>query len=334
VAVALKVRADEVELDARSIRGGPRSIRCCGTTTKQHFFAKILLADPYPVTVVVPWKEAFRAEPESRTAEDQVEIESGTAQQLRLLLAETSIPLLLGKSREAKTVVWEQVKARSVVDLVKGSRWLDAKGHTCTAVLLQAGTWLRQVHDKTACGTETLDVRAMADAIRQVMAQQEGSPFVEHAETVLKSGLQNIQASTLTVPAVLSHGDFTLANLMWDARAGKLWVIDFENPTHAGIWQDLATMVFSLRRQLLNPLVPHDTISAMERAFWTGYGAISRDLLVFIHTLVGSQILFYYPNRLSTRRERHGWFAGVGGSLYRSFLLPGMLSRCLEGPTC
>jgi aminoglycoside phosphotransferase len=308
-------------------------VRCCGTATGHRFFAKILLADPYPVTVVVPWKEAFRPAVEWRTAEEQVETESSAAQQLRLLLAETNIPRLLGKSREAKTVVWEQVKAHSALDLVKRSRWLDAKGHTCTAVLLQAGQWLRQVHDKTTCGTETLDIRAMADAIRRVMAQHECSPFVEHAGTVLESGLQELQASTLAVPAGLNHGDFTLANLLWDRRAGKLWVVDFENPTHAGIWQDLATMVFSLRKQLLNPLVPHDIIRAMERAFWMGYGAISRDLLVFIHMLVASQILFYYPDRLATRQERHGWLAGVGGSLYRSFLLPGMLSRCLDVPS-
>jgi hypothetical protein len=330
VAVALNLSTSDVELNLRGIHLDPRSVRCSGKANRQRFFAKILLADPYPVTVVVPWKEAFSTEAQWRAAEDQVETEWSTAQQLRFLLGGNSIPRALGKSLEAKTVVWEEVMAHSVPDLVKRSRWLDPKGRTCAAVLLQAGAWLRQLHDKTACGTETLGICAMLDAVRQVMAQQQSTPFVEDAETVLESGLQRILASTLTVPVGLNHGDFTLANLMWDERASRLWVIDFERPTHAGIWQDLATIIFSLRKQLLNPLVPRDIIAAMERAFWTGYGAIPPDLLVFIHTLVASQILFYYPNRLATRGERQGWFAGVGGSLYRSFLLPGMLSRCVE----
>ena len=330
VAVALNLSPGDVELDLREIHRDPRSVRCSGKAKRQRFFAKTLLADPYPVTVVVPWKEAFSTEGQWRAAEDQVETEWSTAQQLRFLLGENSIPRPLGKSLEAKTVVWEEVKADSVPDLVKRSRWIDPKGRTCAAGLLQAGAWLRQLHDKTVCGAETLGISAMLDAVRQVMAEHARTAFVEEAERALDSGRQRIPASTLTMPVSLNHGDFTLANLMWDESASRLWVIDFERPTHAGIWQDLATIIFSLRKQLLNPLVPRDIIAAMERAFWTGYGAIPRDLLVFIHTLVASQILFYYPNRLATRGERLGWFAGVGGSLYRSFLLPGMLSRCVE----
>ena len=330
VAVALSVRADEVKLKAHSIRRDARSVRCCGTANRQEFFAKILLADPYPLTVVVPWKEALRSTAEWRAADDQVETEWSTSQQLYLLLAENLVPRPLGRSREAKTIVWEEIKARSVLDLVKKSRWLDPKGYACAAALLKAGMWLRQVHDKTADGTETVSLSAMADAICQMMAQQETSTFITRAETILKSGLQEIAASTLTVPVALNHGDFTLANLMWDRGAGKLSVVDFENPTRAGTWQDLATIVFSLRKQLLNPLVPRKVVRAMEHAFWTGYGAVPRDLLIFVQTLVASRILFYYPNRLTTRGDRHGWLAGVGGSLYRSLFLPGMLSRCVK----
>jgi len=97
-----------------------------------------------------------------------------------------------------------------------------------------------------------------------------------------------------------------------------------------GIWQDLSTMALSLRKQLLNPLVSGNQIREMEKAFWAGYGEVSPDLLSFVYALAISRILVYYPNRVASRGERHGWIGAVTGSLYRSFLQGSMVSRSVQ----
>jgi len=327
LAAALNVTENEVELEQSA--SDTRSVRCSGRVLRREFFAKVLLADPYPLNVVVPWKEAFSSSPEWRAAKEQIEFEWNRTLELRRTLIPSSIAQPLGRSLETTTLAWEKINGVPVLSLLLRGRVLDRSGMTAAA-MFHAGAWLRTLHQKTAYDSELLDAKEILTFVLRVIQSQKPSTYVQQARAIVQEAIAKLGASRISSAIALNHGDFTLANLMWDEHTEQISVVDFENAMPNGIWQDLSTMALSLRKQLLNPLVSGNQIREMEKAFWAGYGEVSPDLLSFVYALAISRILVYYPNRVASRGERHGWIGAVTGSLYRSFLQGSMVSRSVQ----
>jgi hypothetical protein len=300
----------------------------------KRFFAKIFLADPYPVAprVPLPW-EALTVDKNSRSIGDQVEREWNMANEFRLLAAPGSVPAPLGKSTTARTIVWEEVSGIRLDHFVRRSRWLDPKGKTAMLALFQAGAWLRGIHDASARGNEGIDILTVGEATRNLVEKQ-GLSASKHANFgchLLEKALAPLGiAEKLLVPAALSHGDFSLSNLMWSKAMDQLFVFDFEHSDRRSICHDLVTIMFDFRVQLLNPLIPKRVILSLEKSFWAGYGPIPRETRVLVQAVALSRIFYQALPRLSTRRKRRGRLAGLYATIYRRFFEDFVITRRLN----
>ncbi len=252
-------------------------------------------------------------------------------QQLRALVGPSYVPEPLGKSLTTSTIVWEEATGVRLNDTLKRTHWVVWKGTTGTA-LFQVGTWLRKLHDASPCGEESVEFTAVIRAVSESLTGRGlgSSPYASMALQPLEAARREIGQKRLLVPRVLSHGDFSLANLVWDKKAGRLFVIDFEDFTPRTLLHDLVSIVSELRVLLLNPLVRKPVILDLEESFWEGYGNISPSTLMFINAAALSRIFYYFLPRLSERRQRRGRLAGATTSVYKAFFETFMISRCLE----
>lgn len=337
IATALQLRSVEVIVERSRLSPGGRSIQCWGRCGERgsgrlkgiRFFAKVFLADPYPIVfkVTAPWERDFEDGPPVRRLGEQIEVEWNTTAQLRALAGD-SVPAPLGCSRAAKTIVWENVRAAWVIDTVKRSRWIDPQGSAGAAALFQAGAWLRRLHDVSSVGNETIDAAKVGGVIRGAVekAGQPGSPYGTTVVRLLDEALPRT-GGELVAPKALGHGDFTLANLMWNRRAGRLFVIDYENFAYRSVCYDLLTMVFDIRLQLLNPWIPQRVPVSLEAAFWGGYGPISGELRAFISAVASWQIFYDFLPRMSARRKQRGRLAGATTRVYKALFEPAMVKR-------
>ena len=339
IASALDACPTEIVLRRFRISPGGRSAQCWGRCDRREmgrwngvdFFAKVFLADPYPIVskLAAPWEGNAHKEPLVRPLRDQLRIEWNTTHRLRALLGD-SVPAPLGCSEAAKTIVWEDVPAAWVIETVKRSRLVDPRGLTGAGALYEAGAWLHTLHDRSLVGNEQVDTRQVADAIRAAseMAWHQRVSNVAVAtigrfldEAVERTGGQ------FPVPNALGHGDFTLANLMWNRKGRRLFVIDYENFAYRSVCYDLLTMVFDIRLFFLNPWVPRRVPVALEAAFWRGYGTVSSELRSFVSAVASATILGSFLPQMKARRERRSWLAGITTTPYKVLFEDAMVKR-------
>lgn len=331
VAAALDVRPEQVKIERWRFSPGARSTRSWGTWTFGRFFAKSLILHPYPLIA----REAFPGEdnpaPSSRSADEQIEKEWARTTHVREVVGPKEVPMPLGRSLPASTIVWEQAQGERLDDAVKRTWWAEPKASRSCAALCQAGAWLRKLHDRTACGTTTLDLTGIMHALSETLNEQrlQASPYADAALAVLRTG-RDAGGNQLPVPIVMSHGDFLLANLLLEATETQLSVVDFEDLDLRNVLHDLITMIFDLRALLLNPFISRPKILSLEKAFWQGYGPIPEQWAIWVNALACSRIFYYYLPRLSTRYQRQGWLAGAVASLYRAYFENSMISRCIS----
>ena len=242
VAAALNVRSEDVKIDHWRLSPGQRSTRCWGTSLGKRFFAKTLALDPYRLVprVAVPGKEAVANGNSCRSASEQIEAEWSMTQRLRKLVGNEAVPAPLGKSIATKTVVWEQATGARMDDSVRRSRWMDHRGNAGGAALFQAGTWLKKLHNASAHREAAINCGELIRGVRELLQSQglSSSGYASTALQLLETARHRTGGNDLLMPTVLSHGDFTLANMLWDKKASHLWIVDFEDfaePIGAGI---------------------------------------------------------------------------------------------------
>jgi hypothetical protein len=291
----------------------------------QRFFAKTFMMEPYPVTPrpTIPGEAELRRGPQLRPAGVQSDNEWKMTNKLRTLTGPESIPSPLGKSEVAKTIVWREVRGVTLYELVERSLWTDREGKTLGTALRLAGAWLRRLHDASMHGSESVDIARVVEIIPALM-QKEGLHSPAHLEMacrLLEAARSRVgNPDKLLLPVALNHGDFALANLIWDKKASKLFVIDFEHVGPLSVCHDLLSIIFDLRSRLLNPLMPQRVILGAERSFWDGYGSTPEEVPVLVGALASARIFYFSLPRLSTRRKRRGWLKGMTASLYQEFL--------------
>ncbi len=325
IASTLNVGSKCVRLDRWRFSGElPSILHCRGSSAGRRFFAKIFLADPYPVgpRVDAPWEDTLPPSQQFRAVEEQIEAEWNMTNELRLVAGPGYIPAPLAKSKTAKTIVWEEVTGIRLDHLVARSRWTDPKGKASAAALFQAGAWLKRVHDASSHGNVTVEIVDVIEIMRGLVEREglRSSRYALIALQLLETARMSIGGEgKLQVLVALNHGDFLLPNLMWDKKLSRVFVFDFEHSGYRGICHDLVSMIFSLRVRLLNPLVPKLVILSSEKSFWTGYGSIPREMSIFVNAMASAWIFYNYLPRLSTLKKRRGWLAGVKASIYKAF---------------
>jgi hypothetical protein len=310
-----------------------RSIRSWGNAQHKGFFAKTLLQEPYPVMprVAVPWTAPVAAVA-FRSIAEQIEAEWTTTHELRKVAGPEHIAAPLGRSLATKTIVWQDAGGARLDDMVKRPRLLDAKSSGATAALSQAGRWLRAIHDKSRRGSEVIHLENILAGLRkQVEHDGQGSsrPALS-ALHALEGGFQNMKQDSLIVPSVLNHGDFMLANLRWNKAESRVFVVDFENFGTGNLCQDLISLIFDLRSQLLNPLIPKRLVRALEKSFWAGYGPIASEIQAFVNGVAAARVFYYHLPQALKKRTQMGGLAGATASVYKAILEPAMLARCRE----
>jgi aminoglycoside phosphotransferase (APT) family kinase protein len=199
--------------------------------------------------------------------------------------------------------------------------------------MLQAGMWLRRVHDASDAGTEAVDMSVIISRASEFARENRPniSDYERAVPKVLEAAVSEI-GSVFHVPVAFTHGDFCLSNLISESANGRVAIIDFELCKVRPVYHDLFALLSELYSQFLNPLVPKSVIQSWEKAFWEGYGPASTEIKAFARALALARIFYHDLYRLLTRRKRKGWIAGLNAQLYRMLLEPIVLTRRLDLP--
>lgn len=309
--------------------------RCTGEWKGRRFFAKILLADPYPIPdrFGAPWESSGASAEPARPVSEQIEVEWDMTHKMRALAGGECVPEPLGKSIPARTIVWEEARGVRLDRAARWSRWKRSFAAQGAHAMLQAGRWLRKVHDASHLGAEAVDTSVLINRASEFA--RENAPSISEYERavpkILEAALPEI-GSVFLAPVAFTHGDFCLSNLISESANGRVAVIDFELCGVRPVYHDLFALLSELYSQFLNPLVPKTVIQSWERAFWEGYGPASMEIKAFARALALARIFYHDLYRLLTRRKRKGWIAGLNAQLYRMLLEPIVITRRLDLP--
>ena len=199
--------------------------------------------------------------------------------------------------------------------------------------MLQAGSWLRTVHESSFQGYENIEISQAVDALR-ALAHRKGAEFRTYAGLAcqaLESTRRDLSPRTsLRVPVALNHGDFSLPNLIWGEAGKRLWVVDFEHSSQRPIIHDLCTLIATLRFRLLMPFTAPRVVRRLEEAFWKGYGPTAKEIRTLVSGLSCAWLFYHILPRLSTLRERRGWRGGIKAVLYKSLFQRFMMARIIR----
>jgi hypothetical protein len=335
IASALGASAGAIRIDrVEKRKDGSPIIYVWGTSQNVSFFAKVFPASEYSVAprMKTPW-ELFTVVNESpRSGAAQVAIEWKRANELQALGGAANVPIPLGKSEAARTIVWEKVDGIRIDQLV--TRWSSRKDQERSAseALLQAGAWLRRIHNSAVRTQQSVDIAQVFDTLREWTIRSRCTWDADHrlALRLLSAAQESIGGNGKVLsPVTLTHGDFALPNMMWNQKHGRVVMLDFEHSDYRNSWQDLATLLSSFRSKLLNPFIPKRLIQGLEEAFWAGYGTISREAKCIIQAVALSRVFYHHLPRMETRRQRRGWLRGAVANFYLASVKNRVLERRL-----
>lgn len=335
IACALCARSSAITLERHKYNTSRLAMCCSGKWKGKRLFAKVLLADPYPIPprFRTPWESSTRSTTPVRTVTEQIDTEWDMTIRMLRLSGGRSVPVPLGRSLAARTIVWEEAAGSSLVQTLKWSRWRSVMAEAGSEALLKAGGWLKSVHQASHQDMEIIKARDLIQTAIRLSRQNQrnGGHYENMAAQILESSLMKMGgANNFEVPVALTHGDFCLSNLLWNSRGKQLAVIDFELSGSRPIYYDLFALIADLRAMLLNPMVPKSVVQLWEKSFWQGYGAISAEIAAFVKALALARIFYFHFSRLLTRRERKGLIGGINAQLYRTFLERRIIAHRLD----
>jgi Phosphotransferase enzyme family len=334
VASALGASAGAIRIDRLEKRkDGSPMIYIWGASQNVSFFAKIFPASEYSVAarMETPW-EVSSSVNAPRSAEAQVAIQWKRANEFKALGGAAQVPKPLGKSESAQIIVWERVDGVRIDQLV--ARWISRNDdeRCASKALLQAGAWLRRIHDSSVRTQQSVDVDQIFDTLRAwtIRSRCSWDPDHQHALRLLYAAREAIGGNGKVLsPVTLTHGDFALPNMIWSQEHGHVVILDFEHSDYRNSWQDLATLLSSFRSKLLNPLIPKRLVQGLEEAFWAGYGTISLEAKCIIEAVALSRVFYHHLPRMETRRQRRGWLRGAVANFYLASVKNRVLERRL-----
>lgn len=337
IACALCARTQSVTVERYGYNTSRLAVCCSGAWKGKRLFAKILLADPYPVPprFRAPWEAPSRNSVPVRAITEQIDAEWNMTLKMLRLSGGRSVPVPMGRSLSARTIVWEEAGGISLVRALKWSGWRSSMAKAGAEALLKAGNWLRGVHDASKEGMEVVAARDLIQTVIESSRQKQDDAghYESVASKILEGWLTKRAAGdSFKVPVALTHGDFCLSNLLWNTAERQLAVIDFELSGFRPTYYDLFALVADLRAMLLNPLIPKSVVHSWEESFWQGYGPTPTEVLEFVKALALARVFYYHFSRLLTRRERKGWIGGINAQLYRTFLEGRVITQRLDLP--
>ena len=328
VAQTLGVPATQVRITTTKYSGRPPAVlHGRGVADSKPFFVKTFLLDVYPVSPRVPaaWLKAV-AEDSTRPVSEQIDAEWKYNHEFCGLGGASFVPATVAKSLVLRSIVWEQVQGMRAEQMLSRSA-TGAVRRELTNALLEAGAWLKRVHVRSVRGVQTLDLPEITRRLRERAASGvDGSAYLPEAVRFLEGAFGKIPNTNIAAPVAVSHGDFCLANLMWNGSTRKLSVFDFEHSGYRNVCHDLFTMIFSIRLRLLKPMIPRRAIENAEQAFWEGYAPEDRSLITFVNAMAMWQILASFSQRTNGMNQP-GWLAKVKRFGYRMFLKDFVVSQ-------
>jgi len=246
--------------------------------------------------------------------------------------SDVHLPAICGGSAEEGTLVLEELPGVRLDAYVSWTGWNAPKNRRARGVISRAAAWLGSVHRSSFSGVESVSPRDMLQTVRSIltMTDLDSSRYGDLALEILNDYVNNLHPPDLAVPTCLCHGDFCLANIMWDARSDRLSVFDLEHSVFGNVLHDLCNLVFNLRAQLLYPFTSAAVVKALEGAFWEGYGTTADGIVAAVNALATARLFYFLLPRHTSRRERHGWMGGLESALYGRWFEPAMIERTLQ----
>ncbi len=315
-------------------------LQCSGIADGTPIFAKVFLVDSYPnpARYANPMEELAGRENPEHPVEEQIATERKNLQQMLGLMGLRNIPKPLACSISLRTLVYEAVDGVRVDTFTNDhvSNLLHRRPQELDSVataICRAGEWLRRLHDSTSQGSETVDCRQLEVALRELLTKRQLANSSEGAlaSKVLAMAQKEFGVGgVVQVPVAMNHGDFTLANLLWDGSHRQLWVIDFEQMARRPILHDLSAMIFALRKELLHPLASWRVVKRCEDSFWEGYGGVPQELRSLVNALATARLFYFTLPKLRNWRNQRGVWAGLKASVYAHACQPFVVKRLLK----
>lgn len=337
IACALSVKTNSVVLDRYGLSRSRLTTRCVGKSEGRRFFAKILLANPYPIPerFSTLWQCGRSATIPVRSLFEQIETEWNMTLRMQGFSGGHCVPTPMGRSVPARTIVWEKADGSSLARVLKAPCWKPSMAKAGSRAMFQLGVWLRGVHQASRFGKERINLRHLirksSNSAREIDKTAQRYELI--AWKILERALVEIgETPPFEVPVAFTHGDLCLTNLLWDNKGWRLAVVDYELSGFRPVCHDLFAIIASLRSALLNPLIPKSVVLAWERSFWLGYGPIPSRLSVYVRALALARIFYHHLLRFHTRRKSQGGIAGIEARVYRTFLEPSVIAKRLELP--
>ena len=154
IACALRAKPTTITVDRYGYNTSGLAACCSGTWKGKRWFAKILLANPYPTPprFRTPWEPTLHAAVPLRAITEQIDIEWNMTLMMLKLSKDRSVPVPLGRSLASRTIVWEEAGGTSLVRTLKWSRWKGSMARSGAEALFKSGVWLRKIHEASLQG--------------------------------------------------------------------------------------------------------------------------------------------------------------------------------------
>lgn len=322
IAGALGAKPGAVIAESWSKNRRRTAAHCFGKYEGKPFFAKVLLNKSYPLLapIALPDHKLLRRLRIMQSGKEQIETEWTAGEQLSSISRAVVIPKGIARSRNV--IVWEYFPGAPLDSMVKQS-WTTGLSETeGSQALTDAGSWLRGLHESCARGVGSVD---LGEAVTVLLQYRRTLPrklhgHVDTALSFIEFATEFLNAKQVYVSRSLTHGDFSLPNLLWDAGSARLAVVDYEHAAERTVVHDLVVLLCNLRAKLLNPVIPASTIERLEASFWRGYGPVSRELAVLVNSLASAWVFYHFIPKISLDLQNQSWMKRVMLVAYEKFL--------------
>lgn len=328
IAHTLQLAPSNIEIGQIGFNERCSALHIRGTFHGQLFFAKRLLSDIFPLSKpkVIPGDSEITGNQPMVTASEQIEREWNMGllfNELRDPRLSIYIPRPLGKCIEENLIIWEGIEGYSLEMVLKHRRQCRDSLLLNQRLPRHLGMFIRRVHQKVSNGYMQLNLQKVHQFLLSSINNSSGAAreYFKTALVVLDAELLEASSPILHFPKVLTHGDFSLSNIIWDSKNRRFCIVDFEHSYYQMSLFDLITWVCNLRVKLLNPIISPAICQLWESAFWDGYGRGDAQLVRVAQTLGSIWVFAYFlPERLPNRTQQVSFAHSLLIKIYRIFL--------------
>lgn len=236
------------------------------------------------------------------------------------LLPARAVPAAVARDECALVTSWVSGTSLAQILSTSGRRIGRSGMAEAREAFRHAGKLLRTLHEARPLGNVRLSLReyeANLDLLRR-QADRWSAENVSVATRLLEAAMDRWGAQTPPIPVVLTHGDYSLSNVLWDDERRAIRIIDLEHVAARPALHDLTVMVANLWAKLIDPTFARDHVLQLEEAFWAGYDPSAPETVQLARGFAAVWVFSRFAARVRARRRKH-WVACAARVANRGF---------------